>query len=164
MVKHNDMDVPNPHHSNDGGLLCYLNLSLIYSSDLQLLCYFNLSLIYSSDLQLRLYKSTIAIAHFTIEHSDILLSKKDLPIRLVNGVPVVSFNCTMIGRAFASYSRGPQFKSSHGKNLYWTFTVNCIEKTKIKKKRPGSALYTDVYTELKERFKRLANGVTCCFF
>ena len=22
-------------------------------------------------------------------------------------------------------------------NLYWTFTINCIEKTKIKKKRPG---------------------------
>ena len=26
-----------------------------------------------------------------------------------------------------------------GKNLYWTFSVNCIEKTKIKKKRPGMA-------------------------
>ena len=26
-----------------------------------------------------------------------------------------------------------------GKKLYWTFTVNCIEKTKIKKKRPGMA-------------------------
>ena len=26
-----------------------------------------------------------------------------------------------------------------GKYLYWTFTVNCIEKTKIKKKRPGMA-------------------------
>ena len=26
-----------------------------------------------------------------------------------------------------------------GKNLYRTFTVNCIEKTKIKKKRPGNA-------------------------
>jgi len=26
-----------------------------------------------------------------------------------------------------------------GKNLYKTFTVNCIEKTKIKKKRPGMA-------------------------
>ena len=26
-----------------------------------------------------------------------------------------------------------------GKNLHSTFTVNCIEKTKIKKKRPGMA-------------------------
>ena len=25
------------------------------------------------------------------------------------------------------------------KNLYWTFTVNCIETTKMKKKRPGMA-------------------------
>ena len=25
------------------------------------------------------------------------------------------------------------------KKLYWTYTVNCIEKTKIKKKRPGTA-------------------------
>ena len=24
-----------------------------------------------------------------------------------------------------------------GKNLYWTFTVNCIEKTKVKKKETG---------------------------
>ena len=26
-----------------------------------------------------------------------------------------------------------------GKNLYWTFTVNCIEKMKIKKNMPGMA-------------------------
>ena len=26
-----------------------------------------------------------------------------------------------------------------GKKLYWIFTVNCIEKTKMKKKRPGMA-------------------------
>ena len=28
-----------------------------------------------------------------------------------------------------------------GKNLYQTLTVNCIEKTKIKKKRPGMAIF-----------------------
>ena len=36
----------------------------------------------------------------------------------------------------------PEVRSSNpviGKNLYRTFTVNCIEKTKIKKKRPGMA-------------------------
>ena len=36
----------------------------------------------------------------------------------------------------------PEVRSSNpviGKNLYWTFAVNCIEKTKIKKKRPGMA-------------------------
>ena len=36
----------------------------------------------------------------------------------------------------------PEVRSSNpviGNNLYCTFTVNCIEKTKIKKKRPGMA-------------------------
>ena len=36
----------------------------------------------------------------------------------------------------------PEVRGSNpviGKILYWTFTVNCIEKTKIKKKRPGMA-------------------------
>ena len=35
----------------------------------------------------------------------------------------------------ASNSRGPVI----GKKLYRTLLVNCIEKTKIKKKRPGMA-------------------------
>ena len=48
--------------------------------------------------------------------------------------------CNSVGRAVASDTRGPRFESSHRQNLYWTlFTVNCIEKTKIKKKRPGMA-------------------------
>ena len=36
----------------------------------------------------------------------------------------------------------PEVRGSNpimGKNLYLTFTVNCIEKTKIKKKRSGMA-------------------------
>ena len=36
----------------------------------------------------------------------------------------------------------PGVRSSNpviGKNLYWTYTINCIENTKIKKKRPGMA-------------------------
>ena len=41
--------------------------------------------------------------------------------------------CGSIGRAVASDSRGPQFESSHRRK----FTVNCLEKTKIKKKRSG---------------------------
>ena len=32
-----------------------------------------------------------------------------------------------------------------GKNWYWTFTVNCIEKKKIKKKRPGMANFFKKY-------------------
>ena len=50
--------------------------------------------------------------------------------------------CGSVGRAVASNTRGPWFKSSHWQtfisDIYW-FTVNCLEKTKIKKKRPGMA-------------------------
>ena len=50
------------------------------------------------------------------------------------------YGCGSVGRAVASDTRGPWFESSHWRNLYFTlFTVNCIEKTKIKKKRPGMA-------------------------
>ena len=42
--------------------------------------------------------------------------------------------CGSVGRLVASDSRGPQFESSHLQNLYWIFTVTCIEKAKIKKK------------------------------
>ena len=41
-----------------------------------------------------------------------------------------------VGRAFASETRYPQLQSSHRQILS---TVNCIEKMKIKKKRPGLA-------------------------
>ena len=43
--------------------------------------------------------------------------------------------CGSVGRAVASDTRGPWFESSHWQYLYWTlFTVNCTEKTTIKKK------------------------------
>ena len=44
--------------------------------------------------------------------------------------------CGSVGRAVASVTRGPRFKSSHRLNV---FTINSIEKTKIKKKRSGMA-------------------------
>ena len=48
--------------------------------------------------------------------------------------------CGSVGKTFASDTRGSWFESSRRQNLYQTFfTVNCIEKTKIKKKRPGIA-------------------------
>ena len=34
-----------------------------------------------------------------------------------------------------------QFESSHQPNLNSMLTVNCIETTKVKKKRPGMALF-----------------------
>ena len=39
-----------------------------------------------------------------------------------------------VGRVVAYDSRGPQFESCHRQKIYSTFTVNWIEKTKMKKK------------------------------
>ena len=49
--------------------------------------------------------------------------------------------CGTVGRAVASNTRGPRFESSHWQTLYieHVSTVNCIEKTKIKKKRSRMA-------------------------
>ena len=41
--------------------------------------------------------------------------------------------CGSFGRAVASDNRGPRFESSHQRNFIHLFTINCIEKTKIKK-------------------------------
>ena len=58
-------------------------------------------------------------------------------------VQVGGSGCSSVGRAVASNTRGPLFETSHWQNLYSTFiylfTINCIEKTKINKKRPGIA-------------------------
>ena len=50
--------------------------------------------------------------------------------------------CGSVGRAVASRAKGPQFESSHWQTFKMDihlFTFNCIEKTKIKKKRAGMA-------------------------
>ena len=53
--------------------------------------------------------------------------------RLVSG-------CGAVGRAVAFKTRGPWFDSSHRQNfIEHLFIINCIEKTKINKKRPGMA-------------------------
>ena len=60
--------------------------------------------------------------------------------------------CGSVGRAVASDTRGPQFESSHRrtfiKNIYLPI-VNCTEKTKIKKKRPGTFHLKKHYSEFK---------------
>ena len=43
--------------------------------------------------------------------------------------------CSLVGRAVASDARGPRFVSSHRQTFIldiYLFSVNCIEKTKIK--------------------------------
>ena len=52
--------------------------------------------------------------------------------------------CGSVGRAVASIARGPRFESSHQQTFRTDInlsTVNCIEKTKINKKRPGIAYF-----------------------
>ena len=52
-------------------------------------------------------------------------------------------------RAVASDTRDPQFESSHRQtHIEHLFTVNCVERTKIKKKREGMAQF------LKKREKK----------
>ena len=46
----------------------------------------------------------------------------------------------VVGRAVDFDTRGPRFDSSHRQNfIEHLFIINCIEKTKINKKRPGMA-------------------------
>ena len=48
--------------------------------------------------------------------------------------------CGSVGRAVACNTRGLRFDSSHRQNfIEHLFIINCIEKTKINKKRPGMA-------------------------
>ena len=48
--------------------------------------------------------------------------------------------CGSVGRVVAFDTRGPRFDSSHRQNfIEHLFIINCIEKTKINKKRPGMA-------------------------
>ena len=48
--------------------------------------------------------------------------------------------CGSVGRAVTFNTRDPRFDSSHPQNfIEHLFIINCIEKTKINKKRPGVA-------------------------
>ena len=49
--------------------------------------------------------------------------------------------CGSFGRVVASDTKGPRFESSYWRNFICVFTINCIEETKIKKKRPGMAYF-----------------------
>ena len=55
--------------------------------------------------------------------------------------------CGSVGRAVTSDTRDPQLESSHRKAfIKHLFSVNCVVKTKIKKKRPGMAYFlTNIY-------------------
>ena len=54
--------------------------------------------------------------------------------------PVLGSGCGSVGGAVALDTRGPRFDSSHQQNfIEYLFIINCFERTKINKKRPGMA-------------------------
>ena len=66
-------------------------------------------------------------------------------------------SCGSDGRAVASDSRGPRFESSHWQKFKLNiFTGNCIEKTKIKKKRPGLDHF---FKKRREAIKKINNSM-----
>ena len=80
--------------------------------------------------------------------------------------------CGSIGRAVASNTRVPLFKSSHRQNLYCTlFTVDCIEKRKWRKRgrewpiclKRGVTGFPDnfPFNNKLGRFKELAKNIFC---
>ena len=70
-----------------------------------------------------------------------------------------------MGRAVASDTRGPRFESSHWQLLsdIYLFTVNCIEKTKIKKKRPRMALSKKQFGNMFADFQTYKSNLFVCF-
>ena len=54
---------------------------------------------------------------------------------------VLGSGCGSVGRAVASDSRGLQFESSHRRNFFHVLIINCVEKTKIKKREAGNGAF-----------------------
>ena len=56
---------------------------------------------------------------------------------------ITGSGCGSVGRVVASNTRDPRFESSHRQTFiyieHFVYCQLCIEKTKIKKKRPGMA-------------------------
>ena len=69
---------------------------------------------------------------------------------------LVRSGCGSVGRVVAINTRGPRFDSSHRQNfIEHLFIINCIEKTKINKKRPGMAHFKKRFTLVKTLFRLL---------
>ena len=50
--------------------------------------------------------------------------------------------CDSVGSVVVSDTGGPRFESRHRQTLFYLYTLNCIKKTKIKKKRPMKKSHT----------------------
>ena len=67
-------------------------------------------------------------------------AKYKLPHYATKNLVRLGSGCGSVGRAVAFDTRGPRFDSSHRQNfIEHLFIINCIEKMKINKKRPGMA-------------------------
>ena len=65
-----------------------------------------------------------------------------------SNIGIEGSGCGSVGRAVAFDTRGPRFDSSHRQNfIEHLFIINCIEKTKINKKRPGMAHFFNIGIE-----------------
>ena len=60
-------------------------------------------------------------------------------------IPLRGSGCGSVGRAVASDTRDPRLESRHWQTLIkHLFTVNCVEKTKTKKKEAGNGPFKKV--------------------
>ena len=66
--------------------------------------------------------------------------------------------CSLVGRAVASDARGPRFVSSHRQTFIldiYLFSVNCIEKTKIKIKEAVNGPFFNSFLFVKARTQKV---------
>ena len=81
--------------------------------------------------------------------------KQDLPFDKLQKqtFPKLGSGCGSVGRADAFDTRGPRFDSSHRQNfIEHLFIINCIEKTKINKKRPGLAHFKKKKNNYRQQY------------
>ena len=69
--------------------------------------------------------------------------------------------CCSVGRAVASDTIGPRFESSHCQTLFKLYSVSCVEKTTIKKKRHRR---TDTQTNHRCTIYRYGGIFLTCFY
>ena len=67
---------------------------------------------------------------------------------LEQNMAFVGSGCRSVGRPVACDTRGPRFESSHRRTLIHII-INCIEKTKLKKKEAGNGLFYKIHGFLR---------------
>ena len=108
--------------------------------------------------KLRWYSCTLSVLHTLLCASIVNLNMCAAVLNMWQTWVMKGSGCGSVGRTVAFDTRGPQFNSSHRQNfIEHLFIINCIEKTKINKKRPGMAHFfkkTWVMTKLSSHWIR----------